>query len=243
MDEKTTKCVKCHHGITTQEGIKTPKGIMCKACVRKQKLTRLSIVASVLLVLIAGSIVYYSQTQKNEVVGFDGVSDIQDSTTVIIEQPVKKFQLEETVAQSNPVTPGQTVDNIESFKRTFSKNINEAQKNNTGNIIIPNIKILFDFNSTDISLIANNLLIEYAKAYLQTNKQAIILVEGYTCDYGSIEVNDNVSKCRADAVRQILVSNGIPTNKIETRWYGKSMNKNFSYSNIKDYRRATISIK
>lgn len=84
---------------------------------------------------------------------------------------------------------------------------------------------------------------ELAYAYLQTNKLATICIEGYTCDLGGDGLNTNLSKLRAEAVKDILVSAGVPTDKIETKWYGKSRYKDFNYSDKSEYRRVIVSIK
>lgn len=75
----------------------------------------------------------------------------------------------------------------------------------------------------------------------QTNKEATILVEGYTCDLGG--VNFKLSEVRAKAVKKILVNAGIPENKIEVKWYGKSRFKEFKYSSKSEYRRVILSVK
>ncbi|MGP1421497.1 MAG: OmpA family protein [Tannerella sp.] len=241
--EKTMKCIKCHKDASIQGGVKTPNGVVCKSCVKKSKMMRLLMATCVLLVMIVGAAIYYFQTEKNNAVGFEGVTNIQDSTNVIVEKPAEKFILETAVAKSNPVVAGQTIDNIESFKRVLAENLQNAEQSNTGSIIIPNISVLFDLSSDNITPDAKKLLLEYAKAYLQTNKQAVIFVEGYACNLGSKEINDLISKQRAESVKNTLVSCGISESNIEIRWYGKSKNVDFSYSNMKDYRRVIISIK
>lgn len=241
--EKTIKCIKCHKDISMKEGIKTAKGVVCKSCLKKTKVRQGLIALAVLLLLIAGGYAYYQHSQKSNTIGFEGVADIQDSTLIIAESPTEVFKLETTVAQSSPVNVEQTIDNIESFKRVLADNIQKAEQDKTGALVIPNINILFDLNSHEVVLSAKKLLAEYAKAYLQTNKQATIVVEGYACNLGSDEINILISKQRAEAVKAILASQGIIEEKIEIQWYGKSKNKDFSYPTAKDYRRVIVSIK
>lgn len=57
----------------------------------------------------------------------------------------------------------------------------------------------------------------HSGTYLQTNKQATILVEGYTCNLGSDKLNQKLSELRADAVKKVLVEAGVPSDKIETK--------------------------
>ena len=119
----------------------------------------------------------------------------------------------------------------------------KAKELNNGSIIIPNISILFSFNSSIISSTSNELLTEYAKAFLQTNKEAVILVEGFTCNIGSDDANNWISEQRAKSVQQELIIAGIPENKIEVKWYGKSRFNEFKYSSKSDYRRVILSVK
>ncbi len=241
--EKKVKCVKCQKDISMQEGVKTPQGVVCNSCIKKNKLKRALIFLAVLLLILLGFIGYCTHAKKNKATGFEGVTNIQDSTNVIVEKPAEVFVLETAVAQSNPVIAGQTVNDIESFKRVFAENLQESEQNNANYIIIPGISVFFDLNSHDVSLDGKNLLKEYAKTYLQTNKQAKILVTGYACNLGSEKINDLISRKRAESVKKVLVSCEVPENNIETLWVGKSRNKDFSYPDIKDYRRVIIFIK
>lgn len=127
-NQNAIKCINCHKDIAMQEGVKTSKGIICKSCVEKSKKRKALIVASILLLIIAGIVAFYFLSNKNNAQGFDGVTVIQDSTNVAVEKPVEIFRLETAVAQSTPVVAGQTVDNIESFKRTLAQNIEDAKK-------------------------------------------------------------------------------------------------------------------
>lgn len=241
--ERTIKCIKCNKGISMQEGVKTPKGGVCKSCQKRGKVKQGLVAFAILLLLIVSGYAYYLHSEKNNTVGFDGVTYIQDSTQVVTENPEEVFKLETTVAQSNPVVVGQTIDNIESFKRALANNIKKEEQNKAGTLVIPNINILFDLSCHEVAASAKELIAEYAKAYLQTNKQATILVEGYACDLGSVEVNDWISRQRAEAVKNILASQEFIEEKIEIQWYGKSKNKDLSYPTVKDYRKVIVSIK
>ena len=238
-----TKCVKCLKDITKQEGVNTSKGLLCKSCAEKRKKLVVIIVSGILLSLAIAAIVFYFLSDRNDIHGFDGVDTIQDSINIVVDEPIKIFSIENAVAMSSPVVVGQTIDNIESFKKIFANNVQNAEKNNASSVIIPNICVLYDLNSVRLTEVDKYLLQEYAQAYLQTNKQATIVIDGYACNLGTNDVNNRISKQRADFVYDELVSLGIPTEKIETHWYGKTKNEEFSYSRNKEYRRVNISIK
>jgi outer membrane protein OmpA-like peptidoglycan-associated protein len=240
-----TKCVKCLKDITKQEGVNTSKGLLCKSCAEKGKKKKIVtiIISSILLLLTIIGIVFYFLPDRNDIHGFDGVDAIQDSINIVVDEPIKIFSIENAVAMSSPVVVGQTIDNIESFKKIFANNVQNAEKNNASSVIIPNICVLYNLNSVRLTEVDKYLLQEYAQAYLQTNKQATIVIDGYACNLGTNDVNNRISKQRADFVYNELVSLGIPTEKIETHWYGKTKNGEFSYSRNKEYRRVNISIK
>lgn len=244
MEQKTMKCTKCHKDVVVQNGINKPDSFVCNDCIKKRRARRTAIIIGCVILLgIVGITVYLTQGKKTNATGFDGITNIQDSVNVSVQKPAETFDITKTVAQANPVDAGQTIDNIESFKRVFAENVQEAKELNNGSIIIPNISILFSFNSSIISSTSNELLTEYAKAFLQTNKETVILVEGFTCNIGSDDANNWISEQRAKSVQQELIIAGIPENKIEVKWYGKSRFNEFKYSSKSDYRRVILSVK
>ena len=109
------------------------------------------------------------------------------------------------------------------------------------NEIMP-MSVLFDFNSATILGDGKELLDEYAKVYLQTNKKAKIVISGYTCDLGSDEINMSVANQRVLEVKKNLVAAGISEENIITHSYGKSKYGEFSYPDRKDHRRVILSI-
>lgn len=242
MEEKTVKCIKCQKDVPVQESVKTPKGVVCKSCIKKNRIKTALTATGILLVIIAG-VIYYFQTSKNNAIGFERIANIQDSINVSIQKHEETFKLEKAVAQANPVIVGQAIDNIESFKRVFAENVENAKENNSEGVIIPNISILFNFESFNLSTASIELLKEYARAYLQTNKEAIILVEGFTCNIGGKYVNNWISEQRAKSAQRVLIEAGIPENKIEVKWYGKSRFNEFSYPSKSEYRCVVLSIK
>jgi len=62
-----------------------------------------------------------------------------------------------------------------------------------------------------------NVLTEFMK----NKKNVVIQVEGHTDSVGSHEVNDRLSKLRAESVKSYLINKGISPNRIQTIGYGK----------------------
>ncbi|CAM4347121.1 OmpA family protein [Gillisia limnaea] len=84
--------------------------------------------------------------------------------------------------------------------------------------------IYFDtekFNINSASQETLNKLAGIFKEYPDTN----ILVEGHTDSSGSDSYNLTLSKNRAQAVSNYLVTNGVPKNRFDTKWYGESQPK------------------
>ena len=80
--------------------------------------------------------------------------------------------------------------------------------------------LFFDFDKSilkDESIPELERVIEYLRDHPDVNIQ----VEGHTDDQGTHEYNDKLSLERAQAVRQYLISAGIPGNRISAVGYGK----------------------
>ena len=77
--------------------------------------------------------------------------------------------------------------------------------------------------------------------YAKTNQEATILVEGYTCDLGSVPYNDELSQRRAETVKA-EIAKYIPASKITAKWYGKRMFKKFKFDTKDEYRRVNVRI-
>lgn len=239
MDKKV-KCIKCQNDVSEQDCIKTEKGYVCNSCARKKK-SLYYVFGGIVVVLLC--VVAYVWLRPEHTKGFSGVGNIQDSTIVQTDSAMVEFCLDKVVAKSSPVVANKTVENIEAFKIAFAENIKTAKAKKANGVVIPTIRVLFTFQSAEFSDDSKGLLQEFAKAYLQTNKQASVLISGYTCNLGTNDVNNWWSKERAENTKALLTSFGIPSDRISVQWFGKSKNSEFSYRDIKEYRRAIISIK
>ncbi len=63
--------------------------------------------------------------------------------------------------------------------------------------------------------------VEKLGQFLQQYPKYNVLIEGYTDSTGSDELNQELSKRRADAVRSVLVDMGINSDRVTARGYGK----------------------
>ena len=230
-------CSVCGKEFSANEVSKNKKGnYICKKCRKKRVILWCAIIAA----LIAAAIGVYCYVSNRPIEGNDQSIMIETPDIEIQEQP--EFKLSE----ATPIAPssvGQTIDNLKSFKELMAQNIAAAQESNAKSIEIPCISALFAFNSAKMDAIGKDLILEFISAYKQTNQQAKITINGYACNIGTNEANNTVSQARAKAVGDFMVSNGIPEENIEIKWFGKSMNSMFDYPEMKDYRRVIIGIK
>lgn len=88
-------------------------------------------------------------------------------------------------------------------------------------VIVLSDKVLFDFNSSTLTLAANQLLAEISNR-LSDGAVISVLVKGHTDSVGSDVYNEKLSKRRADSVAAFLVGQGVAADKIKTEGLGES---------------------
>ena len=198
--------------------------------------------AAIGAIILAGGY-YYSTSSIRNGAGFDGVGQISDSMNVKVDSADVSFNLSTATAVSSPVSTQSPIANITDFHRALGKNVSDARKNGDGSILIPSIGAMFAINTNIFVGDGEEVVNAFADTYLKTNKTAMIVIEGYTCDLGEDRINTELSKLRAETAKSVLVEAGVPSDKIEIKWYGKTRNKEFSYKDISEYRRVIVSIK
>jgi len=91
-----------------------------------------------------------------------------------------------------------------------------------GTVISLSGSLLFASGKSALMPAAKRRLKEVADAILENDPKAQLLVEGHTDSTGSAQLNDALSLKRAQAVRNYLVSKGIPRQQIEAQGFGFS---------------------
>ena len=177
----------------------------------------------------------------NKVDTFEGVGEINDNID-IENVEIQPFDISMSSAISAPTSIAEALDDITLFKAKLSSTMESLTGNDTS-IQIPAIAVLFALNSYDLSSSSTELLEEYAKVFCSTDKQATILVDGYTCDLGGDELNITLSQNRAASVKAQLVKYGVPADKIQVNGFGKSKYGTLGLNTREENRRANISIK
>lgn len=241
MSEKCIKCSKMIPDEQVSKGKQTPQGFVCANCNRKKKG---GIIAGALIVaaLLGGGGYWWYNKNINIP---DGVDTEESNRTINKDSMPKKerepFNPSKTLAIS-PTQSTNEVNNLEDFKRLVAENFKTAEENGTNQIAIPTISMLFEKGSYVLKQEAEDLLREFAKTYLQTNKQATLLIEGYTCDLGTDKLNDRLSERRAETIKNSLIAEGVPADKVETKWYGESQYGTL-YKGREENRRVNVSVR
>ncbi len=230
MEKKSIKCEKCNQVLPTgnfdNDEIK-----ICKECLKKSKRNKF-LFWSALLIAILGIVGFYFSNVYKQVPKstFEGIID---KDTLQLKQKVVK--IEET---SNPEIAskinkiGESITDIESFKRILQ------EKNQ-----LTAIGLMFTIDSKMINKSDFVLLDFYIEQYKALNK-GYLLIEGYTCDLGTITHNLELSKRRNYSVEKYIISKGVPLNKIKAKSYGEKFfekNINIEDSRIEN-RRVNLSI-
>ena len=81
--------------------------------------------------------------------------------------------------------------------------------------------LMFNIGESEVRPPAYERLETVAKL-LQSSPNRMVVVEGYTDSQGGSESNIELSRRRAESVKQFLVSQGVPAQRIRTRGYGEA---------------------
>jgi OmpA-OmpF porin, OOP family len=102
----------------------------------------------------------------------------------------------------------------------LSKELSDLKAKQTDRGVVLTVgDVLFATGKADIASGSQqniDRLADFLKKYPNRN----LLIEGYTDNTGSVDANVKLSQQRADAVRDLLVSRGIPPQRITTKGYG-----------------------
>ena len=101
--------------------------------------------------------------------------------------------------------------------------------------VLSKTKILFDLDKDIPHYSDYNDNINRTVEIMKANPSFGLQIEGYTCDLGSEEHNRDLARRRAEAVKQMFISKGVPENQISTVSY--TVNDPQNRQNIPDARR------
>jgi len=159
-----------------------------------------------------------------------------------VAEPTKEiWNTEKVTAVKSSLNGCETLTNAANFKTEWEKNLENAKTNEAKQIVIPSVGVLFELGSSVVSEEGRKLIQEFASAYLQTNKEATVLIESYTCDIGTDENNMTLSNDRANVIKAVLGNMGVTS--VEVKSYGESTYNSLSCKNREEHRRGNISVK
>ncbi|NHQ87058.1 peptidoglycan-associated lipoprotein Pal [Iodobacter sp. HSC-16F04] len=114
---------------------------------------------------------------------------------------------------TQPSTTPATVDLTQGTTKSFTELTDP-------NSILSNRRVYFDFDSFIVRPDFHELVQAHAK-YLNTHKDAKIILQGHTDERGTAEYNLALGQKRADSVRKMMNVLGVPDSQIETVSFGE----------------------
>ncbi len=210
--------------------------VKCQSCLKKVIIPIVIIVA----LAVGGYLLFCKEATINDL----HETTVKHQGEITIKSDAQKSF---AIAEMTPVAPingGLTsIDNISDFNRVSKSNATSAEAIESGRLTIPTIHTKFALNHYELSAEYCDLIGAFAKLYLQTNLKSTIMIDGYACNNGTDEFNMKISQQRALSVKSLLEQLGVPSSKIESRWFGESKNVGLKYETIEEYRRVNIYIK
>ncbi len=134
---------------------------------------------------------------KGAAIGAAVGAAVGSGTGALIGRRMDKQQKELEAIQGAKVESVTDANNLQAIKVTFDNGI------------------LFETGKSNLSTTAQNSLKQFA-ASLQSNPETDVTVYGHTDNTGSYEVNQKISKERAESVANFLVNNGVNRARITT---------------------------
>jgi outer membrane protein OmpA-like peptidoglycan-associated protein len=128
-----------------------------------------------------------------------------------------------------------------------TKGSTNAANNTSPNIDVANLnnKVIASFDKSSVSFSnVDKYLVSNLIAFLETNPNASITVDGFTSSEGDLTINQELSQSRADTFKQYLISKGVSADRIVTN--GKGVNNPIALNDTEEgrqkNRRVEISI-
>jgi len=120
---------------------------------------------------------------------------------------------------------------------------NVAKVQNTLNQLLKKNTIKFNYGTSNISQSSNDFLNELAKI-IQQNQQMIIEVGGHTDSKGREKFNKELSKNRAEAVKEYLVNQGVNPEHLIAKGFGEQfpISSNDTEEGRKENRRVALTV-
>ena len=114
------------------------------------------------------------------------------------------------------------VEDAATFSKRFEDMVAIAREKQADEVEFPVAAVRYDLRGYDLSKVEQELVSAVAAAFRRTSQEGKLLVEGYTCNVGSDEYNEKLSRRRAERVGSILKGAGIAEDKVEVKWYGET---------------------
>ncbi len=179
-------------------------------------------------ILLAGCAAPQTQTQKGAVYGAAGGAAAGAVIGQVIGRDTKGTVIGAAIGAAvgglGGAAIGKMMDNQERDMRDALATSEAASVSREGNLLAVTFKgdVTFDTNS---AVVRPGLYSEINRVagVLKQYPDTVVRVEGHTDSTGSEEYNMNLSHQRANAVKALLIQQGIDENRIEVIGFGESM--------------------
>lgn len=149
-------------------------------------------------------------------------ADARTREAQVAQQSAASAQQQAAQAQSQAQVARAQADSEAERARRLAAELQQLEAKQTARgMVVTFGDVLFDTGRAELRSGAMRS-IERLATVLREHPERRVLIEGFTDSVGSDSLNMELSERRANAVRGALIAHGAPTDKIETRAYGKA---------------------
>ncbi|MBN2722870.1 MAG: OmpA family protein [Deltaproteobacteria bacterium] len=135
------------------------------------------------------------------------------------------------LSRSKTITMTKCDENILTFELKKKPRRSSVRVNKKRKRISISKRIHFKYNSSRLRNDAYTILDEVASVLIENPDLLLVRIEGHTDNKGSGDYNKRLSQERADAVRSYLIKQGVKSDRLEAKGYGRSRPR---YANISE---------
>src|SRR5439155_16554402 len=134
-----------------------------------------------------------------------------------------RAEAESAAAQARAAEANKSAENANAVRERLRSQLNSvlATSESARGLIVNMSDVLFDTGKYTLKP-ATQISLAKVSGILQSHPGLKVQVEGYTDSVGSDDYNQKLSENRADAVRNFLLTQGVPETNITSTGYGKA---------------------
>lgn len=210
----------------------------------------------VIVAIAAAAFFFWNSKNKNNAANTNG--EETQATSVLPEQS-ENVVSQDSVSGNDSDLPGEDAtesapasdEDLPDSNKPVSLNYVSSNDDDYSDIKLPDdllpvrlsgMALLFPYDK-DIPFRYCALMVDsYVKQYMEKNLSRNILVEGDACTYGTEAHNLDLSRRRAEYLKNELVKRGIPAERIKIKYYGSKRFGKMGFGLRPHHRRASASL-